>query len=475
MAMIIDRRQFLQWALASAAALGLSQTDILKLEKAMAATTCGCTDVGVPHVIWFQGQSCGGCTLSILSRMRINKDLGEDVGAIHWNGLPPMASNAQDIVDLLVGDAAGTLGLPSYVPRGFAPFPNGYITLDYQTEVMAATGLDPDPATGQDIASYIECLESSTPFILAVSGAIPMRDMQLVGTANQPVCVSGSFDTNGRSVNALTGRRERSIVEIIEWLGASPNCAAIIAFGTCASWGGIPGAHGNPVWSSGVYSYLVKVRKYDGGTYPPGTLPLGKDSPFYPNPNPDLRGKIINCPGCAPHPDWMIFPAAYYILTTTLPALDTSMVNLKVWEGITLKATLSIPKNTPRAIYTADKGYGTFCEVCSKYSTSKLCTDLGSGMGDGTYANQKEYCTRYQGCNGFMASPDCPTRRWNNFDISKTDTTTDNRNQWCAGQRWIVGGSTVHTGANYVCQGCAESDFPDGRSPFFESVKGNPW
>jgi Ni,Fe-hydrogenase I small subunit len=482
MAMIIDRRQFLQWALASAAALGLSQTDILKIQEALAQTPlCTCSDYSpatypvahpVPHVIWFQGQSCGGCTLSILNRMPVS----DDPVKIDAAGNVSYGAVVQDIVDLLIGDAVGALttGRRTTPGLGWAEFPKGYIHLDYQTEVMASTGLDPDPGTGQDIATYIECLEATKPFVLAVSGAIPMRDMQLVGSASyQPICVSGSFDTQGRSVNGLNGRRERSIVEVIEWLGTSTNCLAIIAFGSCASWGGIPGAHGNLSWSSGVYSYLVKARKYDGGTYPPGTLPLGKSSPFYPDldhpgQNPDLRSKIINCPGCAPHPDWMIYPAAYYIVNGALPALDNSIVNLKVWEGTTLRATLAIPKNTPRAIYTGDKGYTTFCEVCSKYSTTNLCTDLGAGIGDGTYAHQKEYCTRYQGCNGFMASPDCPTRTWNNFD-------NNTHNQWCVGQRWMIGGHTVHTGANYVCQGCAESDFPDGRSPFFESVHGYPW
>jgi hydrogenase small subunit len=68
--MKITRRQFLQYCTASAAALGLSQLDLLKLEKALAANVCGCEDFDVPHVIWMQGQSCGGCTLSILNRIR---------------------------------------------------------------------------------------------------------------------------------------------------------------------------------------------------------------------------------------------------------------------------------------------------------------------------------------------------------------------------------------------------------------------
>jgi len=94
-----------------------------------------------------------------------------------------------------------------------------------------------------------------------------------------------------------------------------------------------------------------------------------------------------------------------------------------------------------------------FCDVCDKKTLDGTlqCYDLGAGPGNGDGTAQKEWCTRPVGCNGYVATPDCPTRRWNNFD----DHTTNN---WCVG-------------ANYVCQGCAEPDFPDGRSPFFSGAK----
>jgi hydrogenase small subunit len=427
--MIITRRQFLKWAMASAAALGLSQTDLLKLEKAMAdVSPCGCHDA--PHVIWYQGQSCGGCTLSILNRMRTNFGDPTPLGGA--------SGKVQDIVDLLVGDAVGAL--TTGVRTGWANFPDGYICLDYQSEVIAAAG--------NVITDYIENVRNSAePYFVAISGAIPSKDDALIAAGKQPFCVVGSVDTDG------SGKKERSITEVLEWLATGPGFQGCVAFGSCASWGGIPGAHGNKTRATSVYNYLVNIKGHR-----------------------ELAGAIINCPGCAPHPDWMIYPVAYMLLNPgELPPLDTSEVNLKLWKTNTISKRYIVPKNTPRAIYTADKGYSAFCEVCSKYSTSKLCSDLGGGDGSGKYTYQKEYCTRPQGCNGWMASPDCPTRRWNNFDIDSTDTTTDNRNQWCVGQRWIVGGNTVHTGANYVCQGCAEYDFPDGRSPFFSPDKGYPW
>jgi hydrogenase small subunit len=426
--MNITRRQFLQYCTASAAALGLTQLDLFRLEKALADyQNPNC--YGAPHVIWVQGQSCGGCTYSILNRMRIDADL---TGDGPWPGIGPMGTYVQDVVDLLVGDAVGTLALGGArtnvgAPNNWAPFPQGYICLDYQTEVMAGAGYL--------MMDYVMSLrDGAEPYFVGVSGAMPIQDHKRVQASKEPrFCVSGSLDTGDGD-----GVRERSIVEIIEWLATGSSCAGVVAFGTCASYGGIPAGKRNLTMATGVYNMLVNYMNH-----------------------PELGGKIINAPGCAPHPDWMIFPIAYFILTGQIPPLDTTGALNKVWrkrksDGKYAWARFENPLNRPKAIYgrnPEDKGYHHFCEVCPKYdgTGTKQCTDLGAGPGNGDGTNQKEWCTRAVGCNGWMASPDCPTRRWNNFD----DNT---RNNWCVG-------------VNYFCQGCAEPDFPDGRSPFFEGVK----
>jgi hydrogenase small subunit len=50
----------MKWVGASAAALGLSSLDLLKLEEALASSTS-------PPVIWLQGSSCTGCSISLLN------------------------------------------------------------------------------------------------------------------------------------------------------------------------------------------------------------------------------------------------------------------------------------------------------------------------------------------------------------------------------------------------------------------------
>ncbi len=58
--MQITRRDFLKICGVSAAALGLSGTDLFRLEQALAAP-------GAPTVLWLHGSSCSGCSVSFLN------------------------------------------------------------------------------------------------------------------------------------------------------------------------------------------------------------------------------------------------------------------------------------------------------------------------------------------------------------------------------------------------------------------------
>jgi hydrogenase small subunit len=65
----INRRDFLKYCGISAAALGLSSLDLVRLEEAL-ANTAG------PKVIWLQGSGCTGCSMSFLNF--INQTAGAD-------------------------------------------------------------------------------------------------------------------------------------------------------------------------------------------------------------------------------------------------------------------------------------------------------------------------------------------------------------------------------------------------------------
>ncbi len=60
--MAITRRDFLKYCGVSAVALGLSSTDLLQMEELLA-------NPSGPTVLWLQGASCTGCSISFLNRI----------------------------------------------------------------------------------------------------------------------------------------------------------------------------------------------------------------------------------------------------------------------------------------------------------------------------------------------------------------------------------------------------------------------
>jgi len=76
-----------------------------------------------------------------------------------------------------------------------------------------------------------------------------------------------------------------------EWLTRlAPKAAAVIAIGTCATWGGIPAAEGNPTGSMGVMDYLGRDYRSAFGV------------------------PVVNVPGCSPVGDNYMETAAAVIL-----------------------------------------------------------------------------------------------------------------------------------------------------------------
>ena len=115
----ITRRDFLKYCGISAAALGLSSLDLVRLEEAL-ATTAG------PQVIWLQGSGCTGCSMSFLNF--INAAVGAD---------------PTDAGDILLN----------------------HINLLYHPNLMAAAG--------QSAAEVAAQAYTAGGYILAVEGGVP--------------------------------------------------------------------------------------------------------------------------------------------------------------------------------------------------------------------------------------------------------------------------------------------------------------
>lgn len=230
-------------------------------------------------VIWLQGQSCSGCSVSLLN------------------------AGSADIVSLLTG----------------------VISLTFHQTVSAATG-----HTAIDILRNIlekECRD----YVLVVEGSIPLKS---------PV-----FNTLGE----IDGKH-RGIDEWVTLLGG--NAKAVIAVGTCASYGCIPGA---------------KLRT--GGDNPTGAVPIWE---LLPGRTP------INVPGCPPHPDW--------ITGSLLQVLLNRRVKLDEYG---------------RPLLYYKKTVHDQCEWLEDYNKGNFARRWG-----------EKGCLYHLGCLGIDSNCDIPTRKW---------------------------------------------------------------
>jgi hydrogenase small subunit len=137
--MLISRRQFLKYCSIAAGAMGLTATDLMKLEKATAATG------GLP-VIWVAGQACTGCEVSLANSVYY--------ATIQEILLLGQASKTLDVkvIDTLMGAFGGGAGNP------------------WDT---------------------IQSTVTNDPFALVVVGSIPATD---IGTPNDGYCEIGSYN-----------------------------------------------------------------------------------------------------------------------------------------------------------------------------------------------------------------------------------------------------------------------------------------
>ncbi len=158
-------------------------------------------------------------------------------------------------------------GCTESITRSHAPSIEGLIfdtiSLDYQETLMAAAGHQADEALAEAMQSNFG------KYILCVDGSIPTKDKAFS-------CVAGksSYDT---------------------FVEAAKGAAAIVAIGSCSSFGGIPAALPNPTGAKSATDVLTEA---------------GIDKP------------VINISGCPPIPTAITGVLAQYLTFGTLPELD---------------------------------------------------------------------------------------------------------------------------------------------------------
>ncbi len=196
------------------------------------------------------------------------------------------------------------------------------ISLDYHETLMAASGAQAEAALESAIA------DNAGKFVLVVEGAIPARD-----------------DGNYMLLNS------KPAIQVVKDTAAK--AAAVIAMGSCASWGGVPSADPNPTGAIGVDSVIS-----------------GKP--------------IVNLPGCPPNPYNLLATVLEYVVMGKLPALDEYGRPKFAYERV-------IHDNCPRrAHFDAGRFANTF----------------------GDEGHRKGWCLYKLGCKGPVTHAACSTRHF---------------------------------------------------------------
>jgi hydrogenase small subunit len=172
--------------------------------------------------------------------------------------------------------------------------------------------------------AYIARLEQAAaglfaPLVLVVEGSIFAPDSAGIGF------FSGMGERHGRP---------RTITDWVDQL--APVATAVVAIGTCATWGGVPAARGNPTGAMSLAAYL------GDGFHSTGGLP------------------IINIPGCAPPGENFVETLIYLLLHLTEQApLELDEANRPAW----LYRQQTVPQSASSAIPIYGSETAVACRV----------------------------------------------------------------------------------------------------------------
>ena len=169
--------------------------------------------------------------------------------------------------------------------------------------------------------------------------------------------VEGAVPTAQGGIHCVIGEEKGEKVTLVSRLESlASNALAVVALGTCASYGGIPAASPNPTQCLSVGEVLKAAK---------------------------ITTPVVNIPGCPTHPDWFVGTLASVLLFGLPGPEDLDEIGRpKAFFG-----ALVHDNCTRRAYYDENK-------------FAKKLSEPG--------------CLYELGCKGPVTYADCPTRLWNN-------------------------------------------------------------
>ncbi|PYQ31810.1 MAG: hydrogenase 2 small subunit [Acidobacteria bacterium] len=197
------------------------------------------------------------------------------------------------------------------------------ISLDYHETVMAASGYDAEHALADAMK------ENDGKYILVVEGSIPTGE-------------SGTY-------LKIAGRNGIDMLRDV-----AAHSAAVVAMGSCASWGGIPSSNINPTGATGVDSII-------------------KSKP------------VVNLPGCPPNPYVLLATILEFAATGKPPKLDS----------------LGRPK------FAYDRVIHDHCPRRAHFDAGRFAKEFGDS------GHRSGWCLYQLGCKGPVTHAPCSTRHFN--------------------------------------------------------------
>lgn len=197
------------------------------------------------------------------------------------------------------------------------------ISLDYHETVMAAAGHQAEAALQDAMAA------NDGKFILVVEGSTPLKD-------------DGIYLSVG-------GRKGVKLLEEV-----SSRAAAVVAIGSCSSWGGVQSQFENPTGAVGTHEVV-------------------KNKP------------VINVPGCPPNPYVFLATALEFATTGKVPKLD----------------------EIGRPMFAYDRTIHNHCPRRAHFDSGRFAKQFGD---DG---HRQGWCLYALGCKGPVTHAACSTRHFN--------------------------------------------------------------
>lgn len=194
------------------------------------------------------------------------------------------------------------------------------ISLDYNETLASAAGHQVEAAKHQSMK------DNKGKYIMVVDGSVPIKD-------NGIYC-------------KIAGK---TMLEHVKEVGK--DAAAVIAIGSCSSWGGIPSASPNPTGATALGEVLKGMKD------------------------------VVNIPGCPPNPYNFLSTVIYFLTLGKLPALDK--------------------ENRPMFAY--GRLIHENCERRPHFDAGRFAKEFGDE------GHSKGYCLFKLGCKGPETFANCPS------------------------------------------------------------------